>query len=69
MGVAQKPSELDGEGDPQMGVDVPVTVRYGYGLQDEVVASRHLSPEGRRGPQENVRELVRLGEGDEGTGR
>ena len=69
MDVAQEPSELDGEGDPQVGVDVPETVRDGYGLRDEAGASRHLSMEGRRGRQENVRELVRLGEGDEGAGR
>ncbi len=52
-----------------MGVDVPGTVRDGYSLRDEAGASKNISVEGRRGRQENVRELVRLGKGDEGAGR
>ncbi len=36
--VAQEPSELDGEGDPEVGVDVPGTVRDGYGLRYEAGA-------------------------------
>jgi hypothetical protein len=66
--TAEEPRELDGEREPQVGVDVLGTVRDGYGLRDEAAASRHLSIEGRRGPQENVRELVGLGKGDEGAG-
>ena len=67
--MAQEPSELDGEGNPEVGVDGSGTVCNGHGLRDEAGASRHLSLEGRRGRQETVRELVRLGEGDEGAGR
>ncbi len=69
MEVAQEPGKLDGEGDPQVGVDGPGTVRDGHGLRDEAGASRHLPMEGRRGRQETVRDLVRLGEGDEGADR
>ncbi len=69
MDVAQEPSELDGEGDPQVGVDVPGTVRDGYGLRDEAGASRYLPMDGCGRSQEAVRELVRLGPGDEGTNR
>jgi hypothetical protein len=61
----QEPSELDGEGDPQVGVHVPGTLRDGAGLRDEAGASRHPLMEGRQGRQENVGKLVRLDEGDE----
>ncbi len=67
MDAAQEPSELDGEGDPQVGVDVPGTVRDGYGIRDEAGVSRHLSMEGRRGRQETARELVLVGLGNSGA--
>ena len=69
MDVAQEPSELDGEGDPQVGVDVPGTVRDGHGLRDEAGASRYLPMERCGRSQEAVRELVRVGPGDEGANR
>ncbi len=47
MDVAQEPSELDGEGDSQVEIDVPGTVRDGYGLRDEAGVSNHLLIEGR----------------------
>ena len=69
MDVAEEPGELDGEGNPEVGVDGCGTVRDGYGLRDEAGASRHLSMEGCGRSQEAVRELVRVGPGDEGTNR
>ena len=67
--VAQEPGELDGEGNPEVGVDGPGTVCDGHGLRDEAGASRDLRAEGCRGGQEAVPKLVRLGAGDEGTNR
>ncbi len=43
--MAQKPGELDGKGNPKVGIDGPATVCDGHGLQDEAGASRHLRPE------------------------
>ncbi len=67
--VAQEPGELDGEGNPEMGVDGPGTVCDRHGLRDKAGASRHLRAEGRRGGQEAVPELVSLGARDAGTNR
>ncbi len=67
--VAEEPGELDGEGNPEVGVDGSGTVCNGHGLRDEAGASRHLSMEGCGRSQEAVRELVRVGPGDEGTNR
>ena len=69
MDVAQEPGELDREGNPEVGVDGPGTVCDRHGLRDEVGASRHLRAEGRRGGQEAVPKLVRLGAGDAGANR
>ncbi len=62
--VAQEPGQLDGEGNPEVGVDGLGTVCDGPGLRDEAGASRHLRAEGCRGGQETVSKLVRLGAGD-----
>ena len=42
LDVAQEPSELDGKGSPEVGVDGPGTMCDGHGLPDEAGASRHL---------------------------
>ncbi len=67
--VAQEPGELDGEGNPEVGVDGPGTVCDGHGLRDEAGASRDLRAEGCRGGQEAVPKRVRLGAGDAGANR
>jgi hypothetical protein len=67
--VTYHEGELDGKGSPQVGVDGPGTVCDGHGLRDEAGAARHPRAEGRRGGQEAVPKLVRLGAGDEGTNR
>ncbi len=67
--VAQEPGELDGEGNPKVGVDGPGTVCDWHGLRDEAGASRHLRAEGCRGGQEAVPKLVCLGAGDAWTDR
>ncbi len=67
--VAQEPGELDGEGNPEVGVDGPGTVCDGHSLRDEAGASRHLRAEGCRGGQEAVPKRVRLGACNAGTDR
>ena len=52
-----------------MGVDGSGTVCDWHGLRDEAGASRSLPMEGCGRSQEAVRELVRVGPGDEGTNR
>jgi len=52
-----------------VGVDGSGTVCDGHGLRDEAGASRYLPMEGCGRSQEAVRELVRVGPGDEGTNR
>ena len=67
--MAEEPGELDGEGGPEVGVDGSGTVCDWHGLRDEAGASRYLPMEGCGRSQEAVRELVRVGPGDEGTNR
>ncbi len=67
--MAEEPGELDGEENPEVGVDSSGTVCDGHGLRDEAGASRYLPMEGCGRSQEAVRELVRVGPGDEGTNR
>jgi hypothetical protein len=62
-------SEIDGKGNPQVGVDGLGTMCDGHGSRDEVGAARHPRAEGCRGGQEAVPKLVRLGAGDEWTNR
>ena len=40
LDVAQEPGELDGKGNPEVGVDGPETMYDGHGLPDEAGASR-----------------------------
>ena len=49
--MAQEPSELDGEGTPDVGVDGPETAYGRHGLRKDAGASRHLRLEGCRGSQ------------------
>ncbi len=65
--MAEEPGKLDGEGGPEVGVDGSGTVCDGHGLRDEASASRYLPMEGCGRSQEAVRELVRVGPGDEGA--
>ena len=67
--MAEEPGKLDGEGNPEVGVDGSGTVCNGHSLRDEAGASRYLPMEGCGRSQEAVRELVRVGPGDEGTNR
>jgi len=67
--VAEEPGELDGERVPEVGVDGSGTVCDWHGLRDEAGASRYLPMEGCGRSQEAVRELVRVGPGDEGGDR
>ena len=67
--VAEEPGELDGEGNPEVGVDGSGTVCNGHGLRDEAGASRYLPMEGCGRSQEAVRELVRVGPSDAGADR
>ena len=64
--VAQEPGELDRKRSLEVGVDGSGTMCDRHRLRDEAGASRHLPMKGRGGCQENIRELVRLGEGDAG---
>ena len=67
MDVAEEPGELDGEGNPEVGVDGSGTVCNGHGLRDEAGASRYLPMEGCGRSQEAVRKLVRVGPSDAGA--
>ncbi len=67
--MAEEPGELDGEGGSEVGVDGSGTVCDRHGLPDEASASRYLPMEGCGRSKEAVRELVRVGPGDEGTNR
>ena len=50
--MAQEPSELDGEGTPEVGVDGPEAAYGRHGLRKDAWVSRHLRLEGGRGNQE-----------------
>jgi hypothetical protein len=50
-------------------MDSPGTVCDGHGRRDKAGVSWHLRMEGRRGRQETVRQRVRVGASDAGTGR
>ena len=67
--MAEEPGELDGEGNPEVGIDGSGTVCNGHGLRDEAGASRYLPMEGCGRSQEAVRELVRVGPSDAGADR
>jgi hypothetical protein len=67
--LAEEPGELDGEGNPEVGVDGFGTVFNGHGLRDEVGASKYLPVEGCGRSQKAFREMVRVGPGDEGPNR
>ena len=67
--MAQEPNKLDGEGDPQVGVDGSGTVCDGHGLRDEAGASRHLPIEGCGRSLKAVPEMVGLGARDAGRNR
>ena len=41
--MAEEPGELNGEGDPEVGVDGSATVCDGHGQRDEAGASRYLT--------------------------
>ena len=69
MDGAQELGELDGKGNPEVGVDGPGTMCHGHGLPDEVGVSRHLRAEGCREGQEAVPKLVRLSARDAGLNR
>ncbi len=67
--VAEEPGELDGEGNPEVGVDGSGTVCDGHGLRGEAGPSGYLPMGGCGRSQEGVRELVRMGTGDKGADR
>jgi hypothetical protein len=59
--VVEEPGQMDGKGNPEMGVNGHSTVCDGYDLREGAAASKHLRAEGCRRGSEAVPKLVRLG--------